>query len=277
MRRNKGFTLVELLTVIAIIAILTAVLFPVFARAKNAAKEAAEKANLGQIHEALKLYRADQGGYPPLLLQVAEYDPSTNMLRQVKELRRAYLYDSRVKDIKVFTSIISQASHDGLVNACWPNQDPRPLGVGEVLEQRQLYGPSNEVTYLHLGIDPTALNGDLPGDPARFYEWDNYDVSPTENPNCVHSYELRYTLFWTEWGQGGGGPNDNPRQLGYNEPPEDTVVTWNSWFRMWENDPNNPGQRRPQRINKDIVLFLSGTIRHVDSIHMYERSWRLGQ
>lgn len=40
-RRPNGFTLIELLVVIAIIAILAAILFPVFARAKDAAKDTA--------------------------------------------------------------------------------------------------------------------------------------------------------------------------------------------------------------------------------------------
>ena len=39
-QRNAAFTLIELLVVIAIIAILAAILFPVFAQAKLAAKKA---------------------------------------------------------------------------------------------------------------------------------------------------------------------------------------------------------------------------------------------
>ena len=38
MRKQSAFTLIELLVVIAIIAILAAILFPVFAQAKEAAK-----------------------------------------------------------------------------------------------------------------------------------------------------------------------------------------------------------------------------------------------
>ncbi|MFN3684726.1 MAG: prepilin-type N-terminal cleavage/methylation domain-containing protein, partial [Fimbriimonadaceae bacterium] len=42
MRKDRfGFTLIELLVVIAIVAILAAILFPVFARAKEAAKNTA--------------------------------------------------------------------------------------------------------------------------------------------------------------------------------------------------------------------------------------------
>lgn len=55
----RAFTLIELLVVIAIIAILAAILFPVFAQAKNAAKLAVCISNFKQIGLASELYRND--------------------------------------------------------------------------------------------------------------------------------------------------------------------------------------------------------------------------
>lgn len=58
-REKRAFTLIELLVVIAIIAILAAILFPVFARAKEAAKKTACLSNTKQFLTAFKLYVTD--------------------------------------------------------------------------------------------------------------------------------------------------------------------------------------------------------------------------
>lgn len=58
-KKQKGFTLIELLVVIAIIAILAAILFPVFARAKEAAKNTVAISNMKQIGTAFWMYQTD--------------------------------------------------------------------------------------------------------------------------------------------------------------------------------------------------------------------------
>lgn len=59
MKKHSAFTLIELLVVIAIIAILAAILFPVFAQAKAAAKTTQALSNLKQIAVANLLYMQD--------------------------------------------------------------------------------------------------------------------------------------------------------------------------------------------------------------------------
>lgn len=56
---KRAFTLIELLVVIAIIAILAAILFPVFAQAKLAAKKTQDLSNLKQLGTAESLYLGD--------------------------------------------------------------------------------------------------------------------------------------------------------------------------------------------------------------------------
>jgi prepilin-type N-terminal cleavage/methylation domain-containing protein len=56
---RQAFTLIELLVVIAIIAILAAILFPVFAKAKDAAKTTVALSNLKQIGASWWMYQSD--------------------------------------------------------------------------------------------------------------------------------------------------------------------------------------------------------------------------
>jgi prepilin-type N-terminal cleavage/methylation domain-containing protein/prepilin-type processing-associated H-X9-DG protein len=64
MRYNKreGFTLIELLVVIAIISILAAILFPVFAKAREKARQTKCTNNLKQIGTAIQMYAQDYDG-----------------------------------------------------------------------------------------------------------------------------------------------------------------------------------------------------------------------
>ena len=63
LRRTGGFTLIEMLVAIAIIAILIAVMVPVIGRANSAAEEAKCASNLRQIFTSASLYSVDNDGY----------------------------------------------------------------------------------------------------------------------------------------------------------------------------------------------------------------------
>ncbi|MCU0316750.1 MAG: prepilin-type N-terminal cleavage/methylation domain-containing protein [Fimbriimonadaceae bacterium] len=65
--KTRAFTLIELLVVIAIIAILAAILFPVFAQAKVAAKKSVAISNQKQLGTSMMLYMGDHDDYLPNL------------------------------------------------------------------------------------------------------------------------------------------------------------------------------------------------------------------
>jgi prepilin-type N-terminal cleavage/methylation domain-containing protein/prepilin-type processing-associated H-X9-DG protein len=101
MKRIKAFTLIELLVVIAIIAILAAILFPVFAQAKVAAKKTSELSNYKQLALAHLIYAGDSddffaihahwnnasigkdipNGYSPWIVRVAPYVKNLGIFR----------------------------------------------------------------------------------------------------------------------------------------------------------------------------------------------------
>jgi prepilin-type N-terminal cleavage/methylation domain-containing protein/prepilin-type processing-associated H-X9-DG protein len=64
-RTRRGFTLIELLVVIAIIGILAAMVFPVFARAREAARKAVCLSNVKNIALAFQMYMADSSDTLP--------------------------------------------------------------------------------------------------------------------------------------------------------------------------------------------------------------------
>ncbi|HGY11535.1 MAG: general secretion pathway protein GspG [Deltaproteobacteria bacterium] len=69
---NKGFTIIEMMTVIAIIGILATIAAPSFQRSVIRAKEASLRNSLFVLRDVLDQYYADHGDYPESLEVLAE-------------------------------------------------------------------------------------------------------------------------------------------------------------------------------------------------------------
>lgn len=286
MKRRLGFTLIELLTVIAIIALLAAIIFPVYARAKDSAYRSSDISALNDLRSALQLYRIDQGGYPPSLLgYVNRYQSGPNAGNVIPaENITGYLYPKRVNSIKSFTPAYNRARGDAITTAVWPNAYTANVGGDPILDlngdgnktplddtlgSRQAYGPTTFVLR-NPALAQSATNPRL-----EFYQVSGYDVADVPQPGGGRRTELRYAPLWSNYAIGtgdpafgSGSPLDDPRQLGYDDPPESTVITWDSWFRGWQGAVPEGGRR-------DIVLFLGGGARTYDSKLIHDRSWRV--
>lgn len=98
-RKAGGFTLIELLVVIAIIAILAAILFPVFARARDAARSTNCLSNMKQISLGLSMYLEDNNDtIPPLLYQAPFTDQLVDPLKPYVKSSNIWYCPSLPKD-----------------------------------------------------------------------------------------------------------------------------------------------------------------------------------
>ena len=280
--RRGGFTLIELLVVIAIIAILAAIIFPVYARAKEAAYRGSDITGMNNLRTALQLYRTDQGAYPPELLgYVSPYmiGPVGANVIPASGITGA-LYPRRVDALSTFTPAYDKAGYTDTTTAVWPMQDPRALGSAPIVDTngdgvidgtddiagaRQAYGPNDGYVSLvgsQLGADPNPSNA------LNYYQVDGYEVSRVPTATNTYQWQLHYALFWTVDGIAGGSVNDDPRQLGYDDPPDTTPILWDTYFCDYNGGVPTHGK-------SDIVLFLGGGARPYDSNDLAMRSWRV--
>lgn len=114
---KRAFTLIELLVVIAIIAILAAILFPVFAQAKEAAKKTQCLSNTKQIGLAMMQYFADHDDR--VMSDARVYNPNTGETPEDgdwgKDLWmfhiKPYIKSSTPKNVQSTASIYACPSH----------------------------------------------------------------------------------------------------------------------------------------------------------------------
>jgi prepilin-type N-terminal cleavage/methylation domain-containing protein len=76
--KQKGFSLIELLIVVAIILIIAAIAIPNLLRSKMAANEASAVGSMRTLNTAAVTYATTYGGYPAALSNVGPATPATS-------------------------------------------------------------------------------------------------------------------------------------------------------------------------------------------------------
>jgi prepilin-type N-terminal cleavage/methylation domain-containing protein/prepilin-type processing-associated H-X9-DG protein len=162
--RRKGFTLVELLVVISIIAVLVALLLPSLGRARDAARDAVCKSNLRQIGIGLYTYAVENSGKYPY----GGIHPSS--LSQYDDLPRSW--DVALAELGGNTyagvpNVTTHGSHPNAVFFCPANiRETATIGGGPLNQPSSTFASWNQYrrSYAMVGA---RNNEDSAGDPLR--------------------------------------------------------------------------------------------------------------
>ncbi|OGS12241.1 MAG: hypothetical protein A2234_10595 [Elusimicrobia bacterium RIFOXYA2_FULL_58_8] len=106
---KKGFTLIELMIVVAIIGILAAIAIPKFADLINKSKEGATKGSLASVRSAIQVYYGDNEGWFPADTLAC----LTTNAKYLSEIPKAKLPNTTHGDIATVVATIPPADVGG--------------------------------------------------------------------------------------------------------------------------------------------------------------------
>ncbi len=265
--KRRGFTLVELLTVIAIIAVITAILFPVFGRVREATRQTTCMSNMHAIWVAAQLYKQDNNAYPCLLLGAPETaqgytwaDGFAQLPVPANRITHGYLYPNYIKNIDVLHCPDNpDINLQKTTTACYAPGSP----LVQYLIAKQGYDEPQLPSTCVRNYDPSV---DYSAKLVQFYSYDSYDISSAVQPDgsreapgmtnigCFIVYSKRWTTS--------PGPRDAPNQMQYLDPPTDsTVLTWCNYHVTTAHGDKSP------------VISLAGTVKPRDYKLVLEKGW----
>jgi general secretion pathway protein G len=151
-RRSAAFTLIEILTVISILTLLAAIMFPVLVNTKDAAKRTSCQSNLQQIGVAMALYAADYDDRLPYAIGQAQRDHPWSISD----------YVGKFEDIPDMVSVLSRVTRSQAVFRCPNDQlrfsDPQ-VNVGP-FPSYYAYARSSYMFDVHLGVPLAKVASD---------------------------------------------------------------------------------------------------------------------
>jgi prepilin-type N-terminal cleavage/methylation domain-containing protein/prepilin-type processing-associated H-X9-DG protein len=182
--RRDGFTLIELLVVISIIAIIAAILFPVFARARENARRASCQSNLKQMSLGVLQYVQDyderfplSGGDQTLRCSVYSSDP--------------FSWATKIQPYVKSTQIFKCPS-DYWHSAGGPNDAIRKTATMSYANSKEL-GP----IYKAPTVPPTPAHISSIASPTKVVMWIEYEYTQNAQMDTIGCHWWADTYFFT--------------------------------------------------------------------------------
>ncbi|MEO7453892.1 MAG: prepilin-type N-terminal cleavage/methylation domain-containing protein [Fimbriimonadales bacterium] len=268
---RRAFTLIELLVVIAIIAILAAILFPVFAQAKEAAKRTACLSNGNQLGKAVIMYMGDSDDrVPPMMFR---FGTGNNGYSPTNSVWTLSIKPYRADNLIMRCPSDSNASDQGLRTN---PEDGTPLPPNATKEQIEWsYAMYSNYAYNYQMLSPQTVR---PGAP--------YGQPSPQTQSAIASPARTILMAESVWQRnaqgapirGGSRSADPPCFLGPNGwlppfPPGTTTFWWHGGWtptqplthlvfgRLWPwHLGKNRGQDTWRRRNEGVVVhsFIDG-------------------
>jgi prepilin-type N-terminal cleavage/methylation domain-containing protein len=164
--RNRAFTLIELLVVIAIIAILAAILFPVFAQAKEAAKKTACLSNTKQAILSTMLYVND---YDDTFITIGNDGDWWQLAQPYAKSYKVFLCPDRSDGDPTNSTLVADFGPSGTYPGYGYNWGPINTRGGGILLQEVEVNPND---WVNIGVSATAIQ-----QPAQTFVFcDTYDT-----------------------------------------------------------------------------------------------------
>ena len=186
--KRKGFTLIELLVVIGIIAILAAILFPIYAKVKQKGLQSSCVSNFKQIGLALLQYKEDNNGmFVPAFIPNASGDNGPRWCSSIDLNYSGYAWFQLIAPYIGDPSVYNHLGTIGTQSGCQGWWTPRGLNValsGVVHNRGRLRGGHNapSLDFPQWSASFFKQRLDKQGNPGTFSSW---QLSLSEN-------EVRY-------------------------------------------------------------------------------------
>jgi len=265
-RRLAAFTMIELLVVIAIIALLAAIIFPVFATVRENGRQTGSMSNMHDISTKMEQYKLDTQHYPEVLFGYAK--PGVNMDK---------ILDSCTASGDCPTYLVGL--YPEYVHSWTEFQDPNnnvKLSDTKTPPELHLCSPSDTETACGGSLNGGALV--LSSTPKPVYTADAYDLSPlvaTSNSVDTTNYIMRYQTSWTsidgtnlDCGISGSNTFAITENMCKSPNTGDLVNMYLNQLR-WRNPPSNTyvtaTTYHVQQASVVLVLMQDGSVHKIDA------------